>query len=79
MSESKGSREADQRVLNEIVNDSFEKGLAIVTAKYLEESEHKLPQPRYTCISIILVNAFLVPKTLQSIKLTMTVNIPFLP
>ena len=46
LSESKGSRDADQKLLDQIVNESLDRGLAIVTAKYIESDEHKLPQPR---------------------------------
>ena len=47
LSDFRGSREAGQKLLDTIVKESLEEGVAIVTAKYLESEEHKLPQQRY--------------------------------
>ena len=46
LAESQGSREADAKLLDQIVLDCHDEGVAVVTAKYLESQEHKLPPPR---------------------------------
>ena len=54
LSDFRGSREAGQKLLDTIVKESLEEGVAIVTAKYLESEEHKLPQQRYeTCFLLL--------------------------
>lgn len=47
LAHSQGSRELDKKLLDQIVSDCYEEGIAIVTAKYLESQEHNLPPPRY--------------------------------
>ena len=41
-----GSREKDQELLQSIVSECHANQVAVVTAKYLEQEEHYLPQPR---------------------------------
>lgn len=48
LAESQSSRQVDCTLLDQIVQDCHNEGVAIVTAKYLELEEHKLPPPRYS-------------------------------
>ncbi len=43
---SSGSRQNDQAILDDIATKCQEQGLAVITAKYLEFEEHRLPPPR---------------------------------
>ena len=41
-----GSRERDKELLQSIANECLANQVAVVTAKYLEQEERYLPQPR---------------------------------
>ena len=45
-----GTRQQDQQLLERIVQECLDKGLAVVSAKYLEQEEHSQPPPR--CVHV---------------------------
>ena len=49
-----GTRQQDQQLLESIVQECLDKGLAVVSAKYLEQEEHSQPPPRCVRVHVCL-------------------------